>query len=157
MDVGASGTPDEAGFVEIGVDIAEGGGAELVRIAGELSLEEVVSGWLSCTPGLEPFGHRTDPGSKGGQRVPGTGVDVGGQHSTELGHHLRAGLRDDRRDLVGDHLGATGGRGADQGAAHPALQCSVDAIGEVGREVGQAGLVVGQARFGLRVHPLRLR
>ena len=155
--MGASGTPHEAGLVEVGVDIAERGGAELVRVAGELSLEEIVSGWLSGTPHLELFGHRTDPGSEGGQRVPGTGVDVGGQHSTELGHHLRAGIGDDRRDLVGDHLGATGSRGADQGSAHPTLQCRVDAIGEVGREVGQAGLVVGQARFGLRVHPLRLR
>lgn len=157
MDVGTSRTPDESGFVQLGVDVAESSGPQLVRITGELPLEEVVAGRLGGAPRLELLSHRTDPGSESGQRIPGPGIDVGGQDPTKLGHHEGASRGHHRRDLVGEGPSATGRRCAHQGAANPAVQRGIDAVAEVGGELGETGLVIGQARIGLGVHALRLR
>ena len=157
MDVGAGRTPDQPRLMQARIDIAECRRSELIRVPRELALEKVISGRSSCSPRCELFGHGFHPCSHGSQRIPSSGVDVGTQHATKLRHHDITGLRHHRSDVLVDHGDTTGSGRRRQRTTDPSRQGSVDTVGQGSGEIGQLGLVVNQRRFGLRVHPLRLR
>lgn len=154
MHVGAGGTPDQARLVEVGVDIDESRRAELVGVVGELALLKLVAGRSGGTPAGELLGHRSDAGSKRGERRTLTGVDIGREDRPQCRHHRLASCVDDRRDV-----------GFDEGhpapivkrPVHPRRDRGLDPIGEIERERGELSLVVGERRFGLCVHVARLR
>ena len=157
MDVSTCRAPDQSGFVQFRVDVAERGRPELIGVVGKLPLEKIVTGWTGRTPRHQLIGHGPHSGSQGGQWTARSCVDIGSQHPAKLGHHDGAGLGHDRGDVLVDHGDTTGSGRRRQTTMDPSRQGSVDTVGQGSGEIGQLGLVVNQRRFGLRVHPLRLR
>ncbi len=137
--------PHQPRLLECLVDVGERGGPEGEHVVGKRLLVERVPLHRSC-PRLDE--HGTEPSGRfadGRQRRSGTGIDVGRQHPGqsrgELAHRRRHRIVDNRRvDRGGQREGLAGQPSRDMDA-----KCGI----ELGGDVGETGLVIGESRLGV--------
>ena len=142
--------------MEILVDIGEGGGAELIWIAGELTFEELVARWAGCSPPVEEVGHRPDGVPQRCERAACAGIHVGSKHPTDLRHGRNSRLFDHGSEIIFDNRYSTGARSGENRTPDPSTDRRIDLLDQLLCERGQLRLVVGQRGLRVRLHPIRL-
>src|SRR5262249_21540498 len=134
--------PDQAGVVEVGVDVGEGGGGQVVGVVGEVAGGEVVPGDGAGPGGAEDLGRVADERPQDRQRVGPLGVDVGGQQGPDRGRAvgpggLARGGDGGRGGLV--DRPALGGQDTPDGTVDPGRDGGVHGVAERGGVAGQGG------------------
>ena len=148
--------PHEPRLMEILVDIGEGGGAELIGIAGELTFEELVARWAGRSPPVEEVGHRPDGVPQRCERAACGGIRVGSKHPPDLRHGRNSRLFDHRSEIIFDDRYSTGVRSSENRTRDPSTDRRIDLLDQLLCERGQLRLVVGQRGLRVRLHPVRL-
>ena len=156
MHVGTCCTPHEPRLVEILVDVGEGGGAELIGVAGELTFEELVAWGAGCSPPVKEVGHRPDGVPQRCERAACAGIHVGSKHPTDLRHGRNSRLFDYGSEIIFDDHYSTGARRGENRTRDPSTDRRIDLLDQLLCERSQLRLVVGQRGLRVCLPPVRL-
>ena len=148
MHVGTCCAPHEPRLVEILVDVGKGGGAELIRVAGELTFEELVARRAGRSPPVKEVGHWPDGVPQRCERAACAGIHVGSKHPPDLRHGRNSRLFDHGSEIIFDDRYSTGARSAENRTRDPSTDRRIDLLDQLFCERSQLRLVVGQRGSG---------
>jgi len=156
MHVGTGRTPHEPRLVQILVDIGEGSGTELIRIAGELAFKELVARRAGRSPPVKEVSHRPDGIAQRCERAACAGIHVGSKHPPDLRHGRNSRLFDHGSEIVVDDHYSPGACSSENRTRDPATDRRIDLLDQLLCEHSQLRLVVGQRWLRMGLHPVRL-